>query len=264
MKREPSGYPWLWSPTLLYLLIIKLWKYGESYRNISSNLNIPFTTISSFLARFKSWKQKKNRCSKNSPRFSRKLGCLINQNPMVMRGERQEDLHSSECNVTKQTISNEILRNGLKSRRPKKTPLLLKWHRDARLKYVWQEKEKLFWERVLWTDETKIELFGHNYRNHVWRKDGKAYSLKNLVPTVKFGGSSIMNWGCFSAKGVGKISVKWMPKSINRSYKKILCLPLRILNYLLITFSSSMMTPSIQLNLRRSGCLKIMLMFCNG
>ena len=34
-------------------LIIKLWKDGESYRNISSNLNIPFTTISSFIARFK-------------------------------------------------------------------------------------------------------------------------------------------------------------------------------------------------------------------
>ena len=38
-------------------------------------------------------------------------------------------------------------------------------------------------------------------------KDGEAYSQKNMVPTVKFGGSSIMIWGCFSAKGVGKISV---------------------------------------------------------
>ena len=34
-------------------LIVKLWKDGESYRNISSNMNIPFTTISSFIARFK-------------------------------------------------------------------------------------------------------------------------------------------------------------------------------------------------------------------
>ena len=44
-----------------------------------------------------------------------------------------------------------MLRNDLKSRRPKKTPLLLKRHRDARLKFVRQSKEKenLFWERVL-------------------------------------------------------------------------------------------------------------------
>ena len=47
-------------------LIVKLWKYGESYRNISSKLNIPFTTISSFIARVKRvtlLKTKKNRSS---------------------------------------------------------------------------------------------------------------------------------------------------------------------------------------------------------
>ena len=52
------------------ILIVKLWKDRESYRNISSNLNIPFTTISSFIARFKNITQlktkKKNRCSKEN------------------------------------------------------------------------------------------------------------------------------------------------------------------------------------------------------
>ena len=61
---------------------------------------------------------------------------------------------------------------------------------------------------VLWTDEIKIDLFGHNYWNHVWRKDDEAYSPKKTVPTVKFGGGSIMIWGgCFLAKGLSKISV---------------------------------------------------------
>ena len=65
----------------------------------------------------------------------------------------------------------------------------------------------MFWERVLQTDETKIELFGYNYPNHVWRKDGEAYLLKNTEPTVKFGVGSVMIWGWFSGKGVGKISL---------------------------------------------------------
>ena len=124
-----------------------------------------------------------------------------------------------------------------------------------------------FWERVLWTDETKIELFGYNYRNHVWRKDGESYAPKNMVPTVKFGVGNIMIWGCFSAKGVGKISIidgKMNAKKINSSCKKIWYLLLRVLSYLLITFSSRIMISSIQLNLRRSGCRKIMFMFCNG
>ena len=58
--------------------------------------------------------------------------------------------------------------------------------------------------------------------------------------------------------------VKWMPKSINKSCKKICSLLLRVLSYYLITISDRIMIPSIQLNLRRSGCLKIMLIFCNG
>ena len=34
-------------------LIVRLWKDGDSYRKISSNLNIALNTISSFIARFK-------------------------------------------------------------------------------------------------------------------------------------------------------------------------------------------------------------------
>ena len=34
-------------------LIVKLWKDGKSYRNISSSLNIPFAPMSSFIASFK-------------------------------------------------------------------------------------------------------------------------------------------------------------------------------------------------------------------
>ena len=112
-------------------LIVKLWKDGESYRNISSNLNIPFTPISSFIARFKRCNtvENKNRTSaprKISLRLSRKLGHLIKQSPMVTCEELQEELCSSGCSVTKQTISNEMLRNNLKSQKPKKNPLLLK------------------------------------------------------------------------------------------------------------------------------------------
>ena len=55
----------------------------------------------------------------------------------------------------------------------------------------------------------------------MWRKDGEAYSPKNMVPTVKFGGDSIMIWKCFSAKGVGKISV--IDGKMNaQKYKQIL------------------------------------------
>ena len=99
----------------------------------------------------------------------------------------------------------------------------------------------------------------------MWRKDGEAYLPKNTAPTVKFGSSNIMIWGHFSVKGVGKISV--IDGKMNAQKHK------QILHENLISsveswstfrlFSSRTMIPSIQLNLQRSGCLK-MLLFCNG
>ena len=46
--------------------------------------------------------------------------------------------------------------------------------------------------KILWSDETKIEIFVLNVKLHVWRKPG-------TISTVKHGGGSIMLWGCFSA-----------------------------------------------------------------
>jgi hypothetical protein len=52
--------------------------------------------------------------------------------------------------------------------------------------------------KILWSDETKIELFVLNAKRHIWRKPG-------TIPMVKQGGGSIMLWGCFSAAGTGRL-----------------------------------------------------------
>ena len=53
--------------------------------------------------------------------------------------------------------------------------------------------------KILWSDETNIELFGLNAKCHAWRKPG-------TIPTVKHCGDSIMLWGCFSAAGTGRLA----------------------------------------------------------
>jgi hypothetical protein len=52
--------------------------------------------------------------------------------------------------------------------------------------------------KIIWSDEAKIELFGFNSKRHIWGKPG-------TIPTVKHGGGSIMLWGCFSAVGTGRL-----------------------------------------------------------
>jgi hypothetical protein len=61
------------------------------------------------------------------------------------------------------------------------------------------------WKKVLWSDETKIELFGHQGKRYVWCKPNIAHHPENIIPTVKHGGVSIMQWGCFSSAGTGKL-----------------------------------------------------------
>ena len=51
---------------------------------------------------------------------------------------------------------------------------------------------------ILWSDETKTELFGLNAKRHIWRKPG-------TIPKVQHGGGSILLWGCFSAVGTGSL-----------------------------------------------------------
>ena len=41
----------------------------------------------------------------------------------------------------------------------------------------------------------------------MWRRVGEAYNKNCIKPTVKFGGGSVMFWGCFSWHGVGPLVV---------------------------------------------------------
>ncbi len=131
------------------------------------------------------------------------------------RRARRRDLRQPQCRrprvpwrqarsqgrtiVTKKTIGNTLRREGLKSCSSRKVPLIKKAHVQARLKFANDSEEN--WVKVLWSDETKIELFGINSTRRVWRRRNAAYDPKNTIPTVKHGGGNIMFWGYFSANG---------------------------------------------------------------
>ena len=55
-------------------------------------------------------------------------------------------------------------RNGLYGNRSRRTPLHKPYHTLTRFNFTetFLDKENCFWGQVLWSDGTKIELFGHN------------------------------------------------------------------------------------------------------
>uniref|UniRef100_A0AAX7T1U1 Tc1-like transposase DDE domain-containing protein n=1 Tax=Astatotilapia calliptera TaxID=8154 RepID=A0AAX7T1U1_ASTCA len=73
----------------------------------------------------------------------------------------------------------------------------------------------------MWSDETKVELFGINSTRRVWRKKNTELHPKNTIPTVKHGGGNIMLWGCFSAKGTGRL-IRVKDRMNGAMYREIL------------------------------------------
>ena len=91
--------------------------------------------------------------------------------------------------------------------------------RKARLQFArtYLSKPQSFWEYVLWTDETKVELFSKTPHSTVYKQPNEA----EWETTVKYGGVFKMFWGCFAASGTGCIDcVQGIMKS--GDYQKIL------------------------------------------
>ena len=59
------------------------------------------------------------------------------------------------------------------------------------------------WKHVIWSDKTKINCLGSDGKKWAWKKAGEGLSDRLVQGTVKFGGGSLMMWGCMSWDGVG-------------------------------------------------------------
>lgn len=208
--------------------VVQLHKSGSGYKKIAKQLIMPVSTVQTIIKKWKTRgttdiKPRSGRPSKISPTTARKIVRDVKKTPRLTSQEIQQSLKESHVEVSSSTVRRHMGKYGLHGRVARKKPLLRKCHKDARLKYAKlnRDKPQNFWEKIMWSDETKIELFGKNYKRYVWRGINNAYDEKNTIPTVKHGGGSLMFWGCVSYKGTGNL-VKVEGKMNAASYQKIL------------------------------------------
>ncbi|KAG2470135.1 TCB1 transposase, partial [Polypterus senegalus] len=206
--------------------IVSRHKSGEGYRKISAALKVPMSTVASIIHKWKKFETTRTRAgrpSKLSNRGRRALVKEVTKNPMVTLSELQRSSLEGSPLSTRTTISAAIHQSGLYSRVARWNPLLSKRHMEACLEFAKRhlKDSQTMRNKILWSDETKIELSGVNARRHVWRKPGTAHHQANTIPTVKHGGGSIMLWGCFSAAGTGRL-VRIKGKMTAAMYRDIL------------------------------------------
>jgi hypothetical protein len=64
-----------------------------------------------------------------------------------------------------------------------------------------------FWKTVLFTDESKFNIFGSDGPQYVWRKQKKKkMDPKTIIPTVKHEGHAMV-WGCMGYAGMGEFAI---------------------------------------------------------
>lgn len=138
---------------------------------------------------------------------------MVNSNPFVTSTKIKQDL---DLQVHTSTIRRYLKKQNLFGRSPRKVPLLNSRQVSNRLNFAnlhstWPQKK---WRNILWTDESKVVLFGTpGTRRYVRRPKNKEYDPKYVLKTVKHGGAKINVWGCFSYYGTGPIF--WIKETMN-------------------------------------------------
>lgn len=181
---------------------------GKSLRKIAEIVGVSTATVSRVISR----------AGKNTPKpiigrprvldkhDEKYIGRLATTGKCSTSTEIQQELKTyAGISASSSTILRTLKRSNIISRYKKKCPQLKKSHRRARSGFEkthrnWENKD---WDMVIWSDETKVNLQGSDGRERTFRKIGEPLRDHNITQTKKFGGGSIMVWGCMLSSGVG-------------------------------------------------------------
>uniref|UniRef100_A0A8C4RKI3 Transposase Tc1-like domain-containing protein n=1 Tax=Erpetoichthys calabaricus TaxID=27687 RepID=A0A8C4RKI3_ERPCA len=201
---------------------------GEGYKKPSQRFKLSVSTVRNGI---RNWKatvtvavkpSRSGRPRKIQEWHMSRIVRMVTDNPQITSTDLQEHVSADGVSVHRSTIQHNLHKEHLYGRVMRKKPFLHSPHKQSRLLYAnaHVDKPDSLWNKVLWTDETKMELFGHNKKCFAWQKN-TAFQEKHLLPTVKFGGGSIMLWCCVASSGTEAL-VKVEGQMNSTQYQQIL------------------------------------------
>ncbi|CAF4601995.1 unnamed protein product [Rotaria sp. Silwood2] len=194
-------------------LVIKHFRNGDSEHDIATKLLCSRNTIHYIIVKYKKTKcignifgrgRKRKTTARIDKTIQRKVKVDRRKSASSVRQEIEQELGLV---ISSQTVRRRLHEAGLYGRTARKKPYVNKVNRAKRLAYVkmCRDKDMDFWKHVLWSDESKFNLFGSDGKVMVWRSPKEEYDPRCTVPTVKHGGGSVTVWGAFAWNGVGNL-----------------------------------------------------------
>ena len=204
-KKKPRTTPAKRAQVLLSL------QKGYTTRAVGRAHNISFSTVSRIKQRWSTNRSLEDLARVGRPTSlgeptQRRIVNLITSRKCSTAVEVRAYLaKNANMDISVSTIRRILRSHGLVSGVKKKKPYLSDSHRKARLAFAkkyenWTVDD---WSKVIWSDESRFKIFGSDGKQYYWKRHGEPLNKFHVKPTVKYGGGSIMIWGCFSARGVG-------------------------------------------------------------
>jgi len=184
-----------------------------SYSEIADMLHLPKSTVGYIV---KKWKNGKG--VKDLPRSGAPKKTTAREDKLIIRKSTSDPNKdavqictemSAEygLKVSANTIRRRLDAAGLSARVPVKKPLIRTKNRRIRLNFAkehesWTTSD---WKKVLWSDESKFNLFGSDGRRYIRRPKDARFEPRYQRPTMKHGGGCVQVWGSFHHGGVGPL-----------------------------------------------------------
>lgn len=186
--------------------VIVLIKNGYSARKIAEKLNISRQTVINVKKR-QNIVQVVNaggRPRKLTDGDARAVERLLRKNECRTPREAAAKL---ELQASTWTVRRSLNKIGMVAAVKQKKPALSERNVKARLHFCRERKDWTIedWKRVIWSDETKINRYQSDGKAYFWHRPQEKLQRGQVKQTVKFGGGSLMIWGCFTWWHIGPL-----------------------------------------------------------
>lgn len=180
--------------------IIGMKRANVSSRHIAQHFNCSKSTVNNVVAKFNNTGSVNDLPGRGRPRKTSQ----DEDEAMVEMHIREPFLPATQTanqhDVSADTVRRRLKQGGLRCRRPFIGNSLTPRHREARLQWAvaharWYAPQ---WDNVLFSDESKFNIFFADGRLRVWRRDGERFSDKCVLESNRFGGGGVLVWAGIS------------------------------------------------------------------